>query len=148
MKRLKDIRQYRELSQERLAEISGISRATIARIETRPEYQPREGTTERLAETLGVLDLELLSNEEFDHEVEASTLDELLQLNRSLSEAAEQEDLDTKRYRDLLKRIDKVVSRFNTIAGPFGLVETSRSRKEREAKVSAREDREGGEAIA
>jgi transcriptional regulator with XRE-family HTH domain len=121
VKRLKDIRQYRGLSQERLAEMSGISRATIARIETRREYQPREGTTERLAETLGVLDVELLSNQEFDHKVEASTLDELLKLNHVLSGAAQQEDVDTDRYRDLFKRIDKVVSRFNTIAGPFTL---------------------------
>ena len=121
VKRLKDIRQYRELSQERLAEMSGISRATIARIETRPEYQPREGTAERLAETLGVLDVELLSSQEFDHKVGASTLDELLKLNHDLSNAAKQEDVDTDRYRELFKRIDKVVSRFNTIAGPFTL---------------------------
>jgi transcriptional regulator with XRE-family HTH domain len=148
VKRLKDIRQYRELSQERLAEISGVSRATIARIETRPEYQPREETTESLATSLGVIDLELLSDEEFDHELNSSTLDQLLQLNRRLSEAAKQEEFGTSRHRDLVTRIEKVVSRFETIAGPFRPVETSRSRKEREAKASAREDQEGGEAIA
>ncbi len=148
VKRLKDIRQYRELSQERLAEISGVSRATIARIETRPEYQPREETIESLTTSLGIIDLELLSDEEFDHELNSSTLDELLQLNRGLSEAAKQEEVGTGRHRNLVARIDKVVDHFKAIAGPFGLVETSRSRKEREAKASAREDQEGGEAIA
>jgi transcriptional regulator with XRE-family HTH domain len=148
VKRLKDIRQYRELSQERLAEISGVSRATIARIETRPEYQPREETIESLTTSLGVIDLELLSDEEFDHELSSSTLDELLQLNRSLSEAAEQEEVGTGRHHNLVTRIDKVIDHFKAIAGPFGFVETSRSRKERESKASARADQEGREASA
>jgi transcriptional regulator with XRE-family HTH domain len=148
VKRLKDIREQRELSQERLAEVSGISRATIARIETRSEYQPREGTAESLAEALGVTDIELLSDEEFGRQLESATLDQLLKLNQVLSTAAEQEEVGTGRHDYLVARIDEVVERFKKIAGPFTLTETSRRRMEREAKASAREDRQGREEIA
>ena len=66
MKRLKDIRQYRGLSQEQLAEISGVSRATIARIEGHADYVPRETTIDRLAEALDVMNVELFADDEFD----------------------------------------------------------------------------------
>jgi transcriptional regulator with XRE-family HTH domain len=148
MLRLKEIRKQRGLSQDQLAKLSGVSRPSIARIETRSEYQPRESTIESLTVTLGVIDLELLSEDEFDRQLQSATLDQLLKLNRDLSRAAEKEAFGTDRHRHLLARIGKVVDRFNTLAGPFGLVETSRSRKEREAKAAAREDQEGGEAIA
>jgi transcriptional regulator with XRE-family HTH domain len=66
MKRLKEIRQQRGLSQEKLADISGVSRATIARIETQSEYLPREGTIDSLADALGVFNVELFADDEFD----------------------------------------------------------------------------------
>jgi len=66
MKRLKEIRRQRALSQEQLAEISGVSRATIARIETQDGYTPREETIDRLAEVLDVFNVELFADDEFD----------------------------------------------------------------------------------
>jgi transcriptional regulator with XRE-family HTH domain len=143
MLRLKEIRKQRGLSQDQLAELSGVSRPSIARIETRPDYLPREATIKSLTETLGVTAGELFSDDEFDRRLEAATLDQLLKLNRDLSDAAEKEDHETDRYSLLFERIDKVVDRFNKIASPYGLVETSRFHKEQEAKAAAREDREG-----
>jgi transcriptional regulator with XRE-family HTH domain len=66
MKRLKEIRRQRGLSQEQLADLSGVSRATIARIETQDDYLPREVTIDRLAEALGVFNVELFADDEFD----------------------------------------------------------------------------------
>jgi transcriptional regulator with XRE-family HTH domain len=66
MKRLKDIRKQRGISQHDLAERAGVSRATIARIETHPEYLPRETTIDRLAEALDVYNVELFADDEFD----------------------------------------------------------------------------------
>jgi transcriptional regulator with XRE-family HTH domain len=66
MKRLKDIRKQRDLSQHGLAERSGVSRATVARIEADPGYLPREATIDRLAEALDVFNVELFADDEFD----------------------------------------------------------------------------------
>ena len=142
MKRLKEIRKQRGLSQGRLAELSGVSRPSIARIETRANYTPRDATVRSLTETLGVIDIELLSDDEFDRQLESATLDQLLKLNQDLSRAAEEEKFKTDRHRHLLSRINKVGDRFNKIAGPFQLVETSRIRKEKEAKAADRAARE------
>jgi len=54
------------LSQEQLAEISGVSRATIARIEGHADYVPRETTIDSIAEALDVLNVELFADDEFD----------------------------------------------------------------------------------
>ncbi|HLL39248.1 MAG TPA: helix-turn-helix transcriptional regulator [Rubrobacteraceae bacterium] len=121
MQRLKEVRNQRGLSQGRLAELSGVSRPSIARIETRTDYTPRDTTIRSLTETLGVIDVELLSDEEFGHELESATLDQLLKLNRDLSRAAEEEDLETDRHRHLVERVDKVVEQFTQVAGPFTL---------------------------
>ena len=121
MQRLKEIRNQRGLSQGRLAELSGVSRPSIARIETRTDYTPRDTTIRSLTETLGVIDVELLSDEEFGRELESATLDQLLKLNRDLSRAAEEEDLEADRHRHLVERVDKVVEQFTRVAGPFTL---------------------------
>jgi len=77
MQRLKEVRNQRGLSQGRLAELSGVSRPSIARIETRTDYTPRDTTIRSLTKTLGVIDVELLSDEEFGRELESATLDQL-----------------------------------------------------------------------
>ena len=121
MQRLKEIRRQHGISQDRLAELSGVSRPSIARIETRPDYLPRDATIKSLTETLGVIDLELLSDDEFDRQLQSATLDQLLKLNRDLSSAAEKEEMGTDRHRHLVERIDHVVGRFTQAAGPFTL---------------------------
>ncbi len=65
MKRLKELREESGLTQGQLAEKSGVSRATIARIEANAEYVPREGTIDKLAEALGVFSVELFADDEF-----------------------------------------------------------------------------------
>lgn len=52
--RLKEIRQKAGMTQEKLAEVSGVSRPTIWQIENRFDYDTSIGTLERLAEALGV----------------------------------------------------------------------------------------------
>lgn len=145
MQRLKEIRKQRGLSQAQLAELSGVSRPSIARIETRADYTPRDATVRSLTETLGVTDIELLSDDEFDHQLESATLDQLLKLNRDLSTAAEEEELNTDRHRHLVERIEKAVDRFNTTSWPFGLVQTSRFRREQEKKAANRAAQEARE---
>jgi transcriptional regulator with XRE-family HTH domain len=66
MKRLKDIRKLRGLSQHDLADRAGVSRATVARIEGQPDYLPLEGTIDKLADALDVLNVELFADDEFD----------------------------------------------------------------------------------
>ncbi len=53
VRRLKELRRLRALSQEELAEASGVGRATISRIE-RGETGAQGRTLRRLAATLGV----------------------------------------------------------------------------------------------
>lgn len=121
MQRLKEIRKRHGLSQGRLAELSGVSRPSIARIESRADYTPRAATIRSLTETLGVIDIELFSDDEFDRQLNSATLDQLLKLNRDLSRAAEQEELKTDRHRHLVERIEKVIEQFTRVAGPFTL---------------------------
>ena len=66
MKRLKEIREQRGMSQHGLADASGVSRATIARIETQGDYFPKEETIDKLADALDVLNVELFADDEFD----------------------------------------------------------------------------------
>lgn len=51
---LRGLRGKKDISQEKLAEISGVSRATIARIETGSIDGTRSTTLVKLAEALGV----------------------------------------------------------------------------------------------
>ncbi len=66
MKRLKEIREQRGMSQHGLADASGVSRATIARIEAQGDYFPKEETIDKLADALDVLNVELFADDEFD----------------------------------------------------------------------------------
>ncbi len=54
MNRLKEVRESLEVSQEKLAELSGISRQTISKIEANPEFNARVATIKKLADALGV----------------------------------------------------------------------------------------------
>lgn len=58
-KRLADVRKAHDMTQEQLADASGVHRVTIARIET-GETSPKAETLKRLADTLGVLVDDLL----------------------------------------------------------------------------------------
>jgi len=58
--KLKAIRKARRLTQENLAELAGISQASIARYE-RGEQVPSTDNFERLADALGVTALDLVS---------------------------------------------------------------------------------------
>ena len=54
MNRLKEVREEKGISQEKLAELSGISRQTIFKIESDPEFNARVDTIKKLAEALDV----------------------------------------------------------------------------------------------
>ena len=54
LNRLKEIREGKGVSQEKLAELSGISRQTISKIETDPEFNAKVDTFKKLAEALEV----------------------------------------------------------------------------------------------
>ena len=58
--RLAEIRKARGVTQERLAELTGVHRVTIARIET-GEVSPKAETLKRLADALGVYVDDLMS---------------------------------------------------------------------------------------
>lgn len=51
--KLKEFREEMGISQERLEEISGVSRQTISAIENNPKYQAKSGTLLKLANALG-----------------------------------------------------------------------------------------------
>lgn len=53
MNKLKEIREEKGITQEKLEELSGISRQTISAIENNPEYQAKSGTLIALANALG-----------------------------------------------------------------------------------------------
>lgn len=50
--RLKDLRIKKGYTQEKLAEVSGVSRPTIWQIENKDDYDTSIGTLERLADAL------------------------------------------------------------------------------------------------
>lgn len=52
--RVKEIREGMGLTQEKLEEISGVSRQTISAIENNPEYQAKTGTLLALAKAMGI----------------------------------------------------------------------------------------------
>lgn len=52
--RVKEIREEMGLTQEKLEEISGVSRQTISAIENNPEYQAKTGTLLALAKAMGI----------------------------------------------------------------------------------------------
>ena len=54
MNRVKEIREERNLSQERLSELSGISRQTISKIEADPSANVKVDTLRKLADAMGV----------------------------------------------------------------------------------------------
>ena len=54
MNRLKEVRESKNVSQEKLAELSGISRQTICKLEADPEFNARVDTIKALAEALEV----------------------------------------------------------------------------------------------
>jgi transcriptional regulator with XRE-family HTH domain len=60
--RLRDLRKRRPLTQEQLAERSGVGIATIVRVE-RNQVEPRGSTIRKLAEALGVEPEELVKTE-------------------------------------------------------------------------------------
>jgi transcriptional regulator with XRE-family HTH domain len=60
--RLRDLRKRRLLTQEQLAERSGVGIATIVRVE-RNQVEPRGSTIRKLAEALGVEPEELVKTE-------------------------------------------------------------------------------------
>jgi transcriptional regulator with XRE-family HTH domain len=158
LERLRQIREQAGYSQQQLADESGVSQHTISELEL-GRRKPQGRTLIKLAGVLGVGVRELTTptlrewalsvpEPEFDQWLAAANLDQVLELNAVLSSAAQEEEYGTDRHLYVLGRINKVLDQFRTIAGPFGFVETSRSRKEREAKASAREDRQGREEIA
>ncbi len=51
--RLKELREYRGMSQEELAEKSGVSRTTISELETEKKEVTTNITLERIAKALG-----------------------------------------------------------------------------------------------
>lgn len=51
--RLKEIREEKGITQERLEELSGVSRQTISAIENNDKYQAKTGTLIALANALG-----------------------------------------------------------------------------------------------
>ncbi len=61
--RLRDLRKRALMTQEQLAERSGIAVSTVIRIE-RNQVEPRGGTIRKLAEALGVPPYELVKTEE------------------------------------------------------------------------------------
>ena len=54
MNRLKEVREEKGISQEKLAELSGISRQTIFKIESNPEFNAKVDTIKKLADALEV----------------------------------------------------------------------------------------------
>lgn len=50
--RLKEIREEKGITQEKLEELSGVSRQTISAIENNPEYQAKSGTLLALAKAM------------------------------------------------------------------------------------------------
>lgn len=52
--KIKELREKRRLSQAELAELSGVSRATIIRLENTEEVVINTGTLEKLAKALNV----------------------------------------------------------------------------------------------
>jgi transcriptional regulator with XRE-family HTH domain len=52
--RLKELREERGISQEKLSEMSGISRTTLSKIENNEEVNVNTRTIARLAEVFGV----------------------------------------------------------------------------------------------
>ena len=54
MNRLKEVREAKKMTQEKLAELSGISRQTIYKIETNPLANIKVDTIQALADALGV----------------------------------------------------------------------------------------------
>jgi DNA-binding XRE family transcriptional regulator len=61
LKQLRALRERAALSQEQLAERSGVSRYTISRLETL-ERSARPTTTQKLAKALGVVPAELMED--------------------------------------------------------------------------------------
>ena len=51
--RLREVREEKGITQERLEELSGVSRQTISAIENNSEYQAKVGTLMALAKALG-----------------------------------------------------------------------------------------------
>ena len=54
MNRLKEVREDKSMSQEKLAELSGISRQTIYKLEADPEFNAKVDTIKKLADALEV----------------------------------------------------------------------------------------------
>lgn len=52
--KIKEYREKRRLSQEELAELSGVSRFTISKLESSDNVETTTGTLEKLANALGV----------------------------------------------------------------------------------------------
>ena len=52
--KIKELREKRRLSQDELAELSGVSRPTISRLESSEDVETTTGTLEKLAKALGV----------------------------------------------------------------------------------------------
>ena len=52
--KIKELREKRRLSQDELAELSGVSRPTISRLESSDDVETTTGTLEKLAKALGV----------------------------------------------------------------------------------------------
>jgi transcriptional regulator with XRE-family HTH domain len=145
---LREARRRKGWSQKDLAEKSGVGQDTISGIES-GRHEPRPSTLRKLAEALGIEVAEFFrepshpkvsaappSREwavgapegEFNSWVETANLHDTLTLNRELSEVAESKPAGTDEHRRLLQRLGKVAEHFMTEFGPFGLVETSRSR--------------------
>ena len=54
MNKLKEVREAKKMSQEKLAELSGISRQTICKLEADPKLNVTVDTISKLAEALAV----------------------------------------------------------------------------------------------
>lgn len=59
--RIKELREQKELSQTRLAELSGVSRMTIIALENNEEHEAKVGTLKALANALEVSVSELFA---------------------------------------------------------------------------------------
>jgi len=52
--KIREMREKRHLSQEELAQISGVSRGIVVRLESDTEYETQVSTLEKIANALGV----------------------------------------------------------------------------------------------
>ena len=103
MNNLKNIRKDRDITQPRLAELSGISLRTISRIESGLGNMTQK-TGERLAEALGCTYADLVAEPEESRMAQPSREDLMLDLFRSLSPEDQDEIFDLANFKKQRKK--------------------------------------------